>query len=254
MLKELPPDKLLWDNGTNVDNFRVVGEEFFKYFLELCHLAPGDRVLDVGSGLGRMAVPLTGYLDSHGSYDGFDIGKPAIDWCVRTITPQFPNFRFHLANIRNSHYNPRGPERAETYRFPFADGVFDFAFASSVLTHLLPGAAAQYLREIQRTLRPGGRCLVSCFLLNDESRSLMARGRSTLPFTRVDRTYSVLNPSVPETAVAYEQSAMERLFQEAGLTPPQVHFGQWCGRSEHLSYQDILISRKAEAPPAKPAV
>ena len=37
-----------------------------------------------------------------------------------------------------------------------------------------------YLSEIARVLKPGGRCLISFFLLNEESLGLIARGKSTI--------------------------------------------------------------------------
>src|SRR5207302_10777966 len=45
-----------------------IGEEFFRYFVDIAGLKPQDRVLDVGCGTGRMAQPLTKYLKC-GSYD-----------------------------------------------------------------------------------------------------------------------------------------------------------------------------------------
>ena len=44
---------------------------------------PGERVLDVGCGIGRMARPLAGYLTGDGSYDGFDVNREGIRWCTR---------------------------------------------------------------------------------------------------------------------------------------------------------------------------
>ena len=39
------------------------GEKFLGYFQELCGLKPNHAVLDVGCGIGRMAVPLTRFLN-----------------------------------------------------------------------------------------------------------------------------------------------------------------------------------------------
>ena len=44
---------------------------------------------------------LTQFLDAPGSYEGLDIVDVGIDWCQRTITPRFPRFRFHLADVFN---------------------------------------------------------------------------------------------------------------------------------------------------------
>lgn len=56
-------------------------------------------MLDVGCGSGRMALPLTGYLNSEGRYAGFDISQKAIAWCQEHITSAHPNFQFEVSDI-----------------------------------------------------------------------------------------------------------------------------------------------------------
>src|SRR5205085_6486747 len=62
----LPPPALARSVG---GEFRATGAEFLRYFIELGGLRPTEHVLDVGCGVGRMAVPLTGYLDAGGRYE-----------------------------------------------------------------------------------------------------------------------------------------------------------------------------------------
>ena len=59
----------------------------------------------------------------------------------------------------------------EAFVFPYDDDVFDVAHLSSVFTHLLPTTIDHYLREINRVLRPGGRCVSTFFVLNDPTRA-----------------------------------------------------------------------------------
>ena len=49
-----------------------------------------NSVLDVGCGIGRMAIPLARYLNTDGKYEGFDIIPENIAWCQRAITPRYP--------------------------------------------------------------------------------------------------------------------------------------------------------------------
>src|SRR4029077_15461193 len=92
-------------------DYKEVGEEFFRYFVNIGGVQPNHRVLDVGSGTGRMALPLTKYLRG-GSYEGIDIVASSVRWCQKTYTPQYPNFRFRFSDIYNKLYNSTGKCRA----------------------------------------------------------------------------------------------------------------------------------------------
>jgi ubiquinone/menaquinone biosynthesis C-methylase UbiE len=41
---------------------------------------PDDRVLDVGCGIGRVALHFARFLGEHGRYDGFDAVRVGVDW------------------------------------------------------------------------------------------------------------------------------------------------------------------------------
>ena len=91
-----PPENLMQLVGSeDAAHYRAIGEQFFNIFVRYGRIKPTDRVLDVGCGSGRTAVPLTRYLTT-GSYEGFDISPDAIIWCQNNITKQFPNFKRSL--------------------------------------------------------------------------------------------------------------------------------------------------------------
>src|SRR5688572_22585232 len=130
----MPPDELMFVGGDRT-NFKQMGEKWRQTLIQFGGLQPHHRVLDVGCGVGRMAVGLTDYLTPPGSYDGFDTVPEGIEWCQRQITPRFPHFRFRHADVYNEHYNARGRFTASEYKFPYADDSFDFVFLASVFTH-----------------------------------------------------------------------------------------------------------------------
>src|SRR5574341_480196 len=77
-------------------NFKEVGLELSRQMIELGHLRPHARVLEVGCGIGRAAIALTKYLNDRGSYEGFDVIPSAISWCQKNITLKYPQFHFQV--------------------------------------------------------------------------------------------------------------------------------------------------------------
>lgn len=236
--RDLPPRRLRFIGS---GDFRAIGHEFVGHATELTGLEPHHRVLDVGSGIGRFAIPLLDVLDERGSYEGFDIVPHGVRWCDEHVTTANPRFRFRLADVANPEYRPEGTP-AEEFRFPYDDDDFDVAVLMSVFTHMLPAAVENYLSELRRVLKPGGRALITYYLLNDEARRLIDEGRAALGFAHEGGGYRTTNPDVPEEAIAYDEADVRGKHDRAGLPITGIHHGGWCRRSEYLSGQDITIS------------
>jgi SAM-dependent methyltransferase len=223
--------------------FQTVGKALCKQLVELGGLEPDDAVLDIGCGIGRAAVPLTRYLSEDGAYYGFDIVPEGIDWCNENIAPRFPNFHFKLADVHNKVYNPKGQYQADEYRFPYQDGTFDFAFSTSVFTHMLPAGVWNYIAETARVLKPGGTCFATFFLLNEESLPRVQAGQSALDFRYRQGKTMTISYIEPEQAIAYEEETVRRVMAEHGLeiTEP-IRYGLWSGRETGAGYQDIVVA------------
>jgi SAM-dependent methyltransferase len=231
-----PPRRLAVFVGAG--DFQQMGKDFSRFFIELGGLRADDDVLDIGSGIGRMAVPLVDYLD--GRYEGFDIVPSGVAWCQKHISPRYPNFHFELADIENGLYRQNGGYKACEYRFPYDDASFDFAFATSVFTHLIPEDAANYINETGRTLREGKTFFGTFFLLDDQP----AGNAATLNFRVAGDGFRTTNTATPEAAVAYTREDVEKMLTTAEMTLVSVYHGTWSGRADGLSYQDIVVAKK----------
>ncbi|HET9906563.1 MAG TPA: methyltransferase domain-containing protein [Anaerolineales bacterium] len=238
----IPPRSMTFIGG---GDFIKVGEGFKKHFVELGDLKPTDRVLDVGCGIGRMAIPLTSYLSEQGEYWGFDIVKAGIDWGQKRISSKFGNFHFLHSDVYNKHYNPEGRIQARDYRFPFESGFFDFVFLTSVFTHMLPPDVENYMSEISRVLKPGGKCLITFFILNEESVRLVRSGKSRLNFKYPLDGCVTIDKNTPEEAIAYEEEVVRNFFDGNGLVISQpIYYGSWCNRQKFVTYQDLIVAEK----------
>jgi hypothetical protein len=54
---------------------------------------------------------------------------------------------------------------------------------------MLPDEVSNYLSEIEQVMKPGGRAMITFFLLNQESLKLMESGMSTIDFPCDFRVY-----------------------------------------------------------------
>lgn len=238
----VPPKRKIFIGGPL---FKEIGDEHLRIFMEVGGIRSDDAVLDVGCGIGRSARPLTAFLSARGRYEGFDIDADGIAWCRKHITSRFPNFRFQIADVYNKYYHPKGRFRGEEYRFPYEDSSFDFVFLNSVFTHMLPAETDNYLHQIARVLKPGGRCLASWFLWNPESQGLKAAGKGNIEFPHGFGVYRVRDKDFPEDAVSFSEDHVLELHKQRGLAvQAPIHYGTWCGRDKGLSYQDYILAVK----------
>src|SRR5258708_19357159 len=187
-------------------DFRRTGLDQLDFFIELAALRPEDHVLDIGCGVGRIALPLTRYLASSGSYDGFDILPYMIEWCQQNISLKHPKFCLHLGEIDSSTNTLAGGQDASEYTFPFAEETVDLAYAGSLFTHLTPAGTENYLTESARTLRVGGRLVATFNMYNAQSLELVPGKSLAAAWPNDHGTYRTKEKDHPESNVAYDES------------------------------------------------
>ena len=115
-----------WAGGS--DTVRSWREERYRRFLELCDVAPDDRILDVGAGAG-------------GALERFNATNPivAID-----LAPQLTEW-LEQPNVT--------VETGDATQLRFADGEFPAVFSSSVIEHIPKRLQAAFAAEVRRTGR-----------------------------------------------------------------------------------------------------
>ena len=234
----VPPKGMIF---TGSGNFLEQGNTFLEYFTKYGQLEPNHRVLDIGSGIGRMAIPLTSYL-KNGSYEGFDVVERGVKWCKQQISTRYSNFNFTYYPLHNDLYTESG-ESALQFKFPYADNEFDFVFLTSVFTHMLPEEVEHYMHEINRVLKPGGRVLATFFLLTEKSVESMAN--SEFNFSHNKGHYSLMDEKVKAANVAFsEQFFQKNLIDQANFRVIHLLPGTWSNRPDGHDFQDIVVAEK----------
>lgn len=112
----------------------------------------GERVLEVGAGIGVHAIPVASLLLPSGALDVLDIQQAMLDDLARRAA------RRGLANILLT--------RGDAQNLPYPDRTFDAAYLVGVLGEIPDPETA--FRELRRALKPGGRLVVSEILVDPD--------------------------------------------------------------------------------------
>ncbi len=112
--------------------------------LELLAPAPGERVLEVGAGIGYYSLPVARSLGPDGRLSALDIQPAMLDELMRRARAE------EITTIE--------PVQGNAQVLPYPDATFDAAFLVATLGEI--PARDQALRELRRVLKPGGRLVV----------------------------------------------------------------------------------------------
>ncbi len=240
----IPPKSLRMQVGWG--DFKQIGDSIRQRLVETAALQPDDHLLDVGCGVGRIAIALLDYLSDTGEYQGFDVMHDAIEWCQKKIATQRTNFHFFHSNVYNGIYNPSGRIKAAEYRFPFEDNRFDIVILTSVFTHMLPLDHENYLSEIARILKPKGRTFITYYIINSTSRKHMQAGTSCFNFKFEYSSHCYYeDKDHPEAVVGYEEGYLYELYSSLGLTIREpTAYGDWSRQELEKSQQDVIVAIK----------
>lgn len=141
---------------------------FREKVVRLARLAPGESVLDVGSGTGTLAIVAKRIVGPHGTVCGIDASPEMIARARKKAMKAGTEIVF---------------ENAIAEVLPFRDARFDAVLTSMVLHHLPSEAREQGFREMRRVLKPGGRLLAVDFGgFGRERRGLMAHVHRHIQF------------------------------------------------------------------------
>ena len=213
--------KGFFDKG---DVFGLNFDDTARYFLSSTGLnredLPGLKILDAGTGSGRIPMSLRG---SNSQVYAVDIHDG-----------------LHLVADRFKESNGACFFRADLFSLPFKDGFFDVAWSSGVIHHT-PNPARAFA-SIARKVKPGGRIFVSVYGKDLHHYRLF---RKLLPFTRhmpVYITYLISALLAIPLYVAFNGALLMIRIKNRNQEPPYRFLGFTVESIGYKTYRSILLN------------
>lgn len=216
----------------------------------------GNRIMDIGCGTGLLGIASEPFLAEGGRYTGIDVMPEDVAFCRRHY-PEITHEFVHL-DVANAMYAPT-QERASV-PWPVADGQFDMLTALSVWTHFNETDATFYLEEVQRVLKPGGKAIITFFVLDEVyEASLSTRTSQEGRFHSTNQSEWIFDQPTygsdawrhpkqfdhcPESAIGVTPEGLQRLLAASQLKLVEHHHGNW-KEVPGLFFQDVLVFQKA---------
>lgn len=167
--------------------------EEYEMIAEAANLDGDEMLLDLGCGSGIYSRPLARRLGD-GVVVGFDLSMPMLNYASsRARVLGFENLLFVHGNA---------------VRLPFLDNQFDAANCTATIHLFSSTELLKILKEVKRTLKPGGRFTTSCL-------------RNILSGATSKRFYDWYSPKVGTYYRRPED--LEPLFEEAGFSDIRCH-------------------------------
>ncbi len=180
-----------WRNGNETPAEAV--EQLIEAVVRPLHLVPGMRLVDVGCGYGETSRYLVNRFQVH--MTGITLSPAQFEFACQETRGQ-SNPAFLLGDWTNNR---------------LADNGFDGIVSIECLAHIVDKPA--FFQQIYRVLKPGGRAVITAWLLGDHDRKWQRRWLME-PICQEGRL-----PSMGRAA-EYQQMA-----EQAGLTV--VEFAEW---------------------------
>ncbi len=242
------PDKLKPPVGliyTGAGNFLALGNKILL-LMQKFGLQPSHNFIDVGSGIGRVALPLTTFLNKDAQYHGFDVIQLGVNWCQKNIHKKYNNFSFLYTPIYNDLYRNDGT-KAEEFIFPYQANYFNYGIANSLFTHMMPNEVAHYYNELYKVMAIGGKFYATFFLVSASNKEKYT-SNPNFQFLIDKGDFKLMDEKVTSANIAFDEDYLfNKIIDPLKFKIIYKQYGYW--HNEALAatcdeYQDIVVVEK----------
>lgn len=176
------------------EGYKKAADELAFQHFDMARIRPGHKILDVGCGFGGSILLLN---DNYRNVDvtGLNIDPRQIEWARRTVLPK----------RRGS--NAIAFEVGDACELPYPDASFDTIYAIECVFHF--PSRKRFLEQARRVLKPGGRLVVSDFVIYAPTAALVI---ATEPWYRKD-----LRRVFGDSAPPWSRTMYQWMARAAGL-------------------------------------
>ena len=259
----LPPPRLNFNQefkgnfNTYISDFFDSGDKQLSELMNFVEFSEKSVTLDFGCGLGRIASAFSRNEQDLGMYFGWEPERHARSWLTQAY---FENNKFcfggsnlpkHLNYVERSKFGLAKYNCSAQGGFPKSKSLETFlggrivtvGITTSVFTHMWPEDALQVLKQLSNLGDKNSVWIDTWLAIDETALSSLQKGQAdrSLPIqTRGIYTYSRRNPLV---CTAYPLELVESLYLQSGRRVIKILFGEWSGRYNSYSYQDVFITK-----------
>ncbi len=241
----LPPLPMMQTIGSQSEQHYLINmREYVADLITEAALRPTSRILDIGSGCGRLATAFTRYVDESGAYLGIDVWEDGVKWCADNISTSRPNFQFRTVSASNNYYYADDSGSANQFGLSFIPpDHFNCIFALSVFTHLKLSDARQYFELIARSLTTDGYAYLTFFVIDEDVHTYVNKtGNHTGLAPAGDGMWYGYERQ--DFFSGYELPLLLAQFEEFGLEVVKQSRGSWAQKPGARLFQDWFLLRR----------
>lgn len=200
-----------FNSRTNYDKGNNFHPPLANRLVELAGLQSGQKILDIATGTGLVAIAAAKIVGSDGQVVGVDISKGMLEQAQRKV---------EAAGLQNVEL-----QEIDAENLKLSDNSFDAILCSSAIVYLTDIPAA--LRNWHRFLKKGGLVAFSCFAEKALTVSVMYRA--------VAQRYGIFlpNPNEPlDTPEKCHKMLREAGFEDIEVVTEQFGFGNYISNAQ----------------------
>jgi len=241
----LPPLKMIKKIGSySNEHFKKGMSSIFQEIATRCKIDSGKHVVDLGCGVGRLAIPFSKLINQDGRFYGIDVWEDGIQWCKKNLADN-SNISFHHLHAKDNYYFDSELKKEDNnFRIPFIpSSSIDLFYAISVFTHLRETDCQSYFNEINRVLKKEGVAYITCFIIDEFFFDFQKR-TGKFQSIKEEEKGCYYGYKKQDYFAGFTMKKFKKMLKKANLKIISYELGSWADKISSSKYQDRFFIQK----------